>query len=299
VEETRPRLNLQVVVSVLLLAGGLSASTNNGALAGRVRDALSGEPLGGAVVMIGGNTDYGAVVDLKGNYLMPTLPETAGTVIGADVGYDAISVPYSAAAGCTTRMDFYLYRTPPMSLAQSQFAESLLRVRGMDTIHVDTVAVPLSTGDPAALSRSNRVRRALLERYVKGGGYRAALTFEPWRPFPRPKIEPHIVDPSRPDPTQRPERAAPSIVVPGRPYVLRPNAMVAAGKGLCFYRKYNPRGEAYSDWSQATHQVTSVTAGYFRVEPDGRPDFVPCGKCPKDKWLVLRLTLLGGGTVFF
>jgi len=289
------------VTFVLIGASDLSASPT-GALAGSVRDALSGEPLVGAVVMLGGNTSYGAVVGVKGNYLIPTLPETAGTVIGADIGYDAISVPYSAAAGCTTHMDFYLYRTPVTNLSQSQLAESLLRSRGIETIYVDTVAVPLSTNDRSAMSRSNRVRRALLDHYDRGKGYRAAMTLETWRPFPRVLRDPvpGRGDPKGPVPVQMGKRASTPIVAPQGPYPLRPYAMVATGKGLCFYRKYNPRGEAHAGWSQATYQAESLTAGYFSTEPNGKPDFIPCGnRFPQDKWLVLRLTLLSGGTVFF
>jgi hypothetical protein len=225
------RTSVPLVVCVLLLAEGVMGSTT-GALAGRVRDALSGEPLVGAVVMLGGDTDYGAVVGVKGHYLIPTLPETAGTVIGADIGYDAVSVPYRAPAGCTTNMDFYLYRTPITSISQSQVAESLLRSRGIDTVHVDTVAVPLSTDERSAMLRSNRVRLALLDRYDKGRGYRAAVTLEVWRPFPRVLRERPLARDGGPDPVRMDKRASSPIDALRGPYPIRPYAMVATGKGV-------------------------------------------------------------------
>jgi hypothetical protein len=115
------RTRLLLVVCVLLLAGSLSASAT-GILAGRVRDARTGEPLVGASVVING-TEYGNATDLKGDYIIIRLPEMTGTATAACVGYDDTSARFTTVAACTTHLDFSLHRIQPV-------VESLSRPAG-------------------------------------------------------------------------------------------------------------------------------------------------------------------------
>lgn len=112
------RTRLSVVVCILLLVGGLSASPTC-VLKGHVRDARSGEPLVGASVVIRG-TEYGNATDLKGDYVVIRLPEMTGTATASCVGYDDTSESFTTTAACTTHLDFSLHRIQPVAESPSR-----------------------------------------------------------------------------------------------------------------------------------------------------------------------------------
>ena len=257
------------VLLCVLLAASVSASTTC-TLTGRVVDGWTGEPLVGASVVIGG-TAYGAPTDSNGMYLV-ALPETAGTAIACHAGYDDVSTRFAIAPDCTTRLDFRLYIVPTKDLSRA--AESVLVCHlNLDTLRAETVATALSTDDTTVMSRGNRVRRGLLECYAKAGPYRVALM---WLPDPL-----------------RGKKDLP-------PRTDRPYAEVVVGDSFSFYRKWYPRIAANAGGFFRTYEVTSMTAGYIRVDLAGKQEFVECREThPKDKWLVLKLALLNGETVYF
>jgi hypothetical protein len=100
------RTRLSVVVCILLLAGGLSASPTC-VLKGHVRDARTGEPLVGASVVVRG-TECGNATDQNGNYMIVGLPEMTGTATASYAGYSDTSASFTTTAACTTHLDFGL-----------------------------------------------------------------------------------------------------------------------------------------------------------------------------------------------
>jgi hypothetical protein len=250
-------------------------------LHGAVRDGVTGEPLAGASVVVDG-TERGAPSELNGVYKVFDLPESTWTATASYIGHDDATLRFSTTARRTAQLDFYLYPTLPFSESLSQVAGTLLQSRlGADTLHVDTVFAPADLDDTSAMSRSNRVRSALLKSYKEGGRNRAAMTLEHYRLSGGHMRPPLQVDTD----VQR----------------SRPKAMLAAGKGLCFYRKWlYYRGDGPLGPPELTYQTTSVTAGYFRTDSLGNREFTTChGSCPKDKWLVLKLMFASGSAVFF
>jgi hypothetical protein len=149
-------------------------------------------------------------------------------------------------------------------------------------VQVDTVVWWFRrANDSSLMKRCNASKWGLLENYRKGGGTRAAVMIGPWHVGWR--------------------------------------RWVATGLGFCYYRDWEsepappPVGckldatekpANSSDYSymlaDVLCKVTSLTPGYFTTTRSGEPKFVECrGRCPKDKWLVLKLSLLNGGTVYF
>lgn len=257
------------VLVCLLLATGASASTSR-ALTGKVVDGWTGEPLVGASVVIHG-TWHGGATDTNGTYVV-VLPETAGTATACHAGYDDTSVSFAIAQDCTTHLDFRLYIA--LTKDRSRAADSVLVCQlDLDTIRPETVATDHGTVDTTVMLRSNRVRGALLQSYVTAGPYRAALV---WLPDPL-----------------RGKKDLP-------PTTDRPYAEIIVGDRFSFYRKWYPRIAANAGGLFRTYEVTSMTAGYLRVDLAGKQAFVACRGTPmKGRWLVLRLGLLNGDVAFF
>ena len=271
------RVRLLLVTCALLLSDGASVSIA-ATLQGAVRDGVTGEPLDEAVVLVYG-TELGGPSDRNGEYMIWDLPDSSGIVTASSLGYLGVSVRFSATPGCTIKQDFYLFPGVMDTVSFLPKAESLFKSLRLDFVQAVTVDAPLSTNDTAAISRNNRARRNLLELYLKGGGYGAAERFEAWHGPVYVRAALRDKDSVR----------------------LRPNSWAATGKGVCFYRCWYPR---YSDVivgpDDRTYEVMAVAAGYFRTDSSGRREFVVChGSYPKDKWLVLKLDLRNGGTVFF
>jgi outer membrane receptor protein involved in Fe transport len=78
------------VIIILILTVSLWSGTT-GKIAGTVIDKQTGEPLGGANVVVQG-TDYGAAADLNGNYTILHIPPGEYTVVITVMGYAKVTV---------------------------------------------------------------------------------------------------------------------------------------------------------------------------------------------------------------
>jgi hypothetical protein len=121
------------VLLFLLLVGSVSASPT-GVLIGSVRDAMTGEPLVGASVVING-TEYCNATDLKGHYAIVTLPEMAGRATAGYIGYDDTSASFVTTAACTTHLDFGLVSYLPALRNAAMKARARLPARSETRIY--------------------------------------------------------------------------------------------------------------------------------------------------------------------
>jgi len=121
------------VLLCLLLAGSVSASPT-GVLTGSVRDAMTGEPLVSASVVING-TEYGNATDFKGRYVIVMLPEMTGTATATCVGYDVTSASFVTTAACTTHLDFNLVSFLPALRNAAMKARARLPARSETRIY--------------------------------------------------------------------------------------------------------------------------------------------------------------------
>ena len=98
-----------VLLNVLAFVGALAGTT--GKIAGRVRDAKSGEALIGANVVLVGTT-MGAATDLEGYYTILNIPPGKYTVIISSLGYTRKTVSDVAVSiDLTTKVDADLTET--------------------------------------------------------------------------------------------------------------------------------------------------------------------------------------------
>lgn len=82
-------LRVLAAVAVLLLLAGLAPAAETGRIRGRVTDAVNGDPLVGANVLIEG-TDLGAATDAGGEYLITNVPAGRVTLAVSYVSYSTL-----------------------------------------------------------------------------------------------------------------------------------------------------------------------------------------------------------------
>ena len=96
---------LALLIGWSLLA--LPAAGQSGAVAGRVVDAQTGEPLPGANVRLAGSA-LGTATDLQGRYRLPSVPSGERTFVATYVGYQPSEIVSIVPAGGTATLDFAL-----------------------------------------------------------------------------------------------------------------------------------------------------------------------------------------------
>jgi len=100
-----------LICAALLLVAACSAAALAAPagvnIEGVVRDAQTGDPLPGANVVLAG-TSLGASADIKGNYVIRSVPPGAYTIRVTYVGYTTVSVPLQVAEGASITQNFKL-----------------------------------------------------------------------------------------------------------------------------------------------------------------------------------------------
>ena len=160
----------RLVAVVLLLAGGLSASST-GVLIGKVVILATGEPYCGATV-VALSTGARCSTDPDGRFELDALPESS-TVVASAQGFFDDKKSVEIAAGCTTRTYFQLMeplRTGPLGLAAGA-TDTLLVHRCLDDpkLRIDTVPGFLNPSDSKTRARSNSSKLALVGRRIEEG----------------------------------------------------------------------------------------------------------------------------------
>ena len=96
-----------IVLFCWLLVFGLSASAQNGSIAGTVMDAESGETLPGVNIIVVGST-MGAASNIDGNYEVRNVPAGDYRVSADFIGYQSDTLSVTVVAGQTARLNFSL-----------------------------------------------------------------------------------------------------------------------------------------------------------------------------------------------
>jgi hypothetical protein len=259
------------ILLCLLLKDSLLASPG-GILTGTVRSALTGVPLMGARVALEG-AELRTETNRDGGYTIPQVTEATWTATASytyhsgpeeHVPFITISKSFRAAGGCTTRLDFHLFGAEKAFWKDPPDAESLLRrILNPDTICADTIAWFQSSHDDSVRQRCNAVKLGLLRNLKAGRSARAAVM----SPYPQGG---------------------------GCKWVL-------TYRRSCFLHFRDP-----SSWGMFTRgdpeyfQVKSVDVGYFSENGNGPLKYVKCqAPYPSDRWLVLKLNLPGGPSLYF
>jgi hypothetical protein len=93
------------MAALVIAATPVSGQTHTGTIVGVVTSLPARQPLGGARVEIAG-TDRRATTDSTGNFRISGLPGGSFTVEMRAIGYEAVAMAVSIAAGGTARVDF-------------------------------------------------------------------------------------------------------------------------------------------------------------------------------------------------
>ena len=101
-----PRTSIAVAAACLLLAPAIQAQAT-GAIAGRVQDARTGQPVGLVQVFIA-DLDVGVLTQQDGRYLLLNVPAGNYTVTAQRIGYRVSTADVSVAAGQTVVQDLAL-----------------------------------------------------------------------------------------------------------------------------------------------------------------------------------------------
>ena len=96
-----------IVLICWLLVFGLSASAQNGSIAGTVMDAETGETLPGVNIIVVGST-MGAASNIDGNYEVRNVPAGNYRVSADFIGYQSDTLSVTVVAGQTARLNFSL-----------------------------------------------------------------------------------------------------------------------------------------------------------------------------------------------
>jgi hypothetical protein len=262
--------------AVLLFVASASAS-GTGVLTGVVYRVFAGdpvigpytpEPVFGATVGVLGSGTHGST-DRNGRFVLDSDPGPSVVVASAESLFDVIE-SVQVAAGCTTRADFRLMG--PLGTRPDRFAlesSETLFVHGRlsdPKLRVDTVIWFADTEDAAARTRSNSARLALVECSATGTTKVACTKASADRLM---WLVTGLGNPC-----------------PGMSY-LREEVSCKTGR---FTR----------DTLSGYCRVISIRVGYIGTTSLRGMEFIEYGTpYPKDKWLVLKLELLGGGTAFF
>lgn len=109
------------LVFVFMFVTTWTARGQSGRITGKVTDAITGESLPGASVVIKGTT-IGAASDLQGNYTINNVPSGGHTLTISYVGYDSEERPVQVGPGQTISADFSLR---PISLQGQEVVVSV------------------------------------------------------------------------------------------------------------------------------------------------------------------------------
>jgi TonB-linked SusC/RagA family outer membrane protein len=150
--------------SMLIAAGSITlplgaaapafAQTGTGAIAGRVTDAATQQPLSNVQVFLEGKA-IGGLTDQTGHFVIPSAPAGPARVTARLIGYAPVTKPITVTAGDTTRVDF--------ALAQSAVTLSDVVVTGtggavQEKVLGNTVArVDVTSLQNAPIQRSDEV----------------------------------------------------------------------------------------------------------------------------------------------
>ncbi len=102
------RILLSYGALVLILPG--LALAQKGTLAGKVIDAVSGDPLPGASVLVQG-LDIGGATNSDGEYTIPNVPAGEHTVVARFIGYKSASKKVTVTGGSIIELNFQLSET--------------------------------------------------------------------------------------------------------------------------------------------------------------------------------------------
>jgi hypothetical protein len=270
-----------MAIGVVLLFASAPA-TGTGILTGTVCDSLTGEPLVGASVLVDGY-ELGAATDIDGRYRCAGIPRLDGAATASCLGYVDSKAPLHIVEGCSTRLDFRLYRASPASSGMHMTDSALsayIREILLHGLHEVEIAYLGDSADSSELARNNAAKAELLREYVQDSAKTSVLEIGPGDSLTRKWL----------------------AVIPG----------------FCYYREWQvepaeptpPRDTPPTRLSLhgcrrfatliPTFEVRSMTLGYLTSEDHGNSEFVECrGTYPRYERLVLKLELLDGGTVYF
>jgi hypothetical protein len=281
---------MHVVAAIVLLSASASA-TGTGVLSGKVYNALTREPIIGATVVVMSSGARGST-DRSGRFALDSVPESSVIVASAKGFFDERE---SMEVG-TTGTGFYLMDalgTRPDRYALEPSETLVVHGRLDDrTLHADTVPWFLNPGDADAQARSNSTKLALVE-HCMGGGIKIAYTNVSAAPHARHMWLATGLGYLGPGMSYLREK----VVVP---IIERTDAMRGSDD---FYDETPTTGgcaEGAEYNRSGLYRVASISVGYIDTTQFGGLEFVECAATgPSDKWLVLKLKLHGGGTVFF
>jgi len=102
---------LLIILSIFLISQSISLAGTKGKVAGRITDALSGEPLPFVNVIIMG-TNLGAATDIDGYYSILNISPGVYTIKASAIGYNSVSIQeIQVSIDLTTTVDFQLMET--------------------------------------------------------------------------------------------------------------------------------------------------------------------------------------------
>lgn len=251
-----------------------ASASGTGVVVGRVYDADGGSISEAIVVALG--SDAHDSTDGSGRFVLDSVPESS-VILASARGFFDETVSVRVAAGCTSKTSLLLmdqFGTRPDRFALEP-SETLLVQSRMDDpkLHVDTIPWFMNTADTSVRKRSNSTKLTLVA-HCAGGSVKVAYAEAYARPLAR-----HMW-----------LATGTGQLGPGMGYLRE--------RLVAFY--YASEGLSRTYTHTTLSQVTSVAVGYIVTSSLGGMEFVQCGEpYPEDRWLVLRLEFLGGGTAFF
>lgn len=127
-------------LSVCILNATLAFAQPVGTISGQVKDAITGEPLPGANVVIVGNS-MGAAAGPNGIYIIPNVPPNTYSISASFLSYQTVTKPQiTVLAGSTTRADFQLLAVGPPRIYPCMDTCIIIRAKQPDP---DTLVIRL------------------------------------------------------------------------------------------------------------------------------------------------------------
>jgi len=96
-----------IMLIIAFLLGSINVLAQSGTLQGVVTDASTGDPLPGANVYMDG-TAIGAATDIKGEYIIKSMPAGKASIVVSYIGYEKKVVQVDIAANKTTKLNLQL-----------------------------------------------------------------------------------------------------------------------------------------------------------------------------------------------
>jgi hypothetical protein len=151
------------VLLYLLLAAGVSTMTA-GIFSGRVRDGTTYEPLAGASITLQ-DTEYGAVTDMNGYFLISAPAETAGVVRVAYLGFSDLLVSITSNGNSPASVETTDFYVTPSATATPPPAE-------MDTLKealkgLTAVRITTNPGFAKADALSPGLKYQMMDRFAR------------------------------------------------------------------------------------------------------------------------------------